>query len=77
MCRLTANWWSKLFYILIIFVALDTVRYQIRHFSDDGYDNALIDGNLTKLWRRDGMQKLTPLRKDNSTFMGNTFVQNC
>eukprot|EP00092_Neocalanus_flemingeri_P006815 GFUD01007359.1.p1 GENE.GFUD01007359.1~~GFUD01007359.1.p1 ORF type:complete len:588 (+),score=120.96 GFUD01007359.1:118-1881(+) len=61
--KLIANWWSKIFYLTIIFVALDAVKYQRQHFADDDFDNMLIDDNLKKAWRRDGKRKLTPLRK--------------
>ena len=61
--KVIATWWSKIFYLSIIFVVIDAVKYQRKHFADDGFDNMLIDDNLKKAWRRDGKRKLTPIRK--------------
>jgi hypothetical protein len=61
--KVIATWWSKIFYLTIIFVVLDAIKYQRKHFADDGFDNMLIDDNLKKASRRDGQRKLTPIRK--------------
>jgi hypothetical protein len=61
--KFIATWFSKIFYLTIIFVVLDAINYQRKHFADDGFDNMLIDDNLKKASRNDGQRKLTPIRK--------------
>lgn len=60
--KVIATWFSKIFYLTIIFVVLDAINYQRNHFADDGFDNMLIDDNLKKASRNDGKRKLTPIR---------------
>ena len=61
--KLVANWWSKIFYLSILFVMFDAMTYQKKYYTDDEFDNMMVDENLKKVWKNEGLKKLTPLRK--------------
>ena len=63
MFKLIARYWSKIFYLTIILVVVNAVRYQNQYYIDNDFDNKMVDENLTKMWMRNGLRKLTPLRK--------------
>ena len=63
LCKLIASYWSKIFYLTVIAVVLDAIRYQNQYYTDNDFDNKMVDENLKKMWKRDGLKKLTPLRK--------------
>ena len=63
LCKLIAAYWSKIFYLTVIAVVLDAIRYQNQYYTDNDFDNKMVDENLKKMWKRDGLKKLTPLRK--------------
>ena len=63
LCKLIARYWSKIFYLTVIAVVLDALRYQNQYYTDNDFDNKMVDENLKKMWKRDGLKKLTPLRK--------------
>ena len=48
---LIARYATKLFYISIIFVKFDAIRYQTKYYKDNDFDNSLIGKNLKNLWR--------------------------
>ena len=60
--KLIARYWSKIFYLTVIAVVVDAIRYQKHYYTDNEFDNKMVDENLRKMWRRDGLRKLTPLR---------------
>ena len=63
--KLIGRWWSKVFYLSILFVIFDALLYQHKYYTDNDFDNKIIDGNIRKLWTVDqgeGFKKLTPLR---------------
>ena len=61
--KLVVKYGSKIFYFLIIAVVVDAIKYQRCYYTDNDYDNKMVDGNLRKLWKKEGFRKLTPLRK--------------
>ena len=60
--KLIGRWWSKVFYLSILFVVADAIKYQRNYYIDDDFDNSMIDNNLKKKWKEDGERKLTPMR---------------
>ena len=63
LCKLVVKYWSKIFYLTIIFVIVDAIKYQRGYYTDNDFDNKMVDGNLRNLWKEEGYRKLTPLRK--------------
>ena len=63
LCKLVVKYGSKIFYLSIIFVVADAIKYQRGYYTDNDFDNKMIDGNLRNLWKREGYKKQTPLRK--------------
>ena len=62
MLKSIARNWSKIFYLTILAVVVDAIQYQKHYCTDDEFDNKMVDGNLKRMWREDGLRKLTPLR---------------
>ena len=60
--KVIGRWWSKVFYLSILFVVADAIKYQRNYYIDDDFDNSMIDNNLKKKWKEDGERKLTPMR---------------
>ena len=60
MFKLIARYWSKIFYLTIILVVVNAVRYQNQYYIDNDFDNKMVDENLTKMWMRNGLRQLTP-----------------
>ena len=54
---------AKLMYLSIFLVLMDAISYMRKYYSDDSFDNALIDHNLHDFWETEGRDKLTPMRK--------------
>lgn len=61
--KVIARYWSKIFYLTIILVVVNAVRYQNQYYIDNDFDKKMVDENLTKMWMRNGLRQLTPLRK--------------
>lgn len=62
MIMIIFSWWSKIFYLSIIFIIRDSFTYMKRYYSDNSFDNELIDANLRKKWQIEGNEELTPMR---------------
>ena len=62
MLKSIARNWSKIFYLTILAVVVDAIQYQKHYCTDDEFDNKMVDGNLKRMWKEDGLRKLTPLR---------------
>ena len=52
-------WTSKILYLTILLLIYDAHSYLAQHYSDDTFDNMMVDDNLKRLQRK----KLTPLRQ--------------
>ena len=52
-------WTSKILYLTILLLIYDAHCYLAQHYSDDTFDNMMVDDNLKRLQRK----KLTPLRQ--------------
>ena len=52
-------WASKVLYLTILLLIYDAHDYLSQHYSDDTFDNMMVDDNLKRLKRK----KLTPLRQ--------------
>ena len=63
LCKLIVKYGSKIFYLAIVFVIVDAIKYQRGYYTDNDFDNKMVDGNLRNLWKKEGYRKLTPLRK--------------
>ena len=63
LCKIIVKYGSKIFYVAIIFVIVDAIKYQRGYYTDNDFDNKMVDGNLRNLWKKEGYRKLTPLRK--------------
>ena len=61
--KFLAACWAKFMYLSIFFVITDAMRFMRKYYSDDEFNNTLVDKNLKKLWKFEGSEKLTPLRK--------------
>ena len=57
------RYWSKIFYLTIILVVVNAVRYQNQYYIDNDFVNKMVGENLTKMWMRNGLRQLTPWRK--------------
>ena len=55
----------KKFFMLmsLICLTISAVRYLLSYYSDDAYDNKFVDDTLRNLWRHEGYEKLTPIRR--------------
>ena len=60
--KLIARYWSKIFYLTVIAVVVDAIRYQKHYYTDNEFDNKMVDENLKRMWTKNGLRKLTPLR---------------
>ena len=49
--------------ISLICLTISAVRYLLNYYSDDAYDNKFVDDTLRNLWRYEGYEKLTPIRR--------------
>ena len=49
----------------LIILTVDSVRYLKQYYTDDEFDNMIVDDNLRSLWHddEDNYEKLTPLRR--------------
>ncbi|XP_066918683.1 uncharacterized protein [Clytia hemisphaerica] len=49
----------------LIILIFDSIRYLKQYYTDDEFDNKIVDDNLRSLWRENGdnYDKLTPLRR--------------
>ena len=54
---------SRMLYLTIILTIWDATKYMRNYYVDDSFDNKFVNDNLRALWRRAGMEKLTPLRR--------------
>ena len=61
--KLITRYWSKLFCLMVIAVVVDAIQYQKHYYTDNEFDNKMVDENLKRMWRKNGLRKLTPLRK--------------
>ena len=62
MLKLITRYWSKLFCLMVIAVVVDAIQYQKHYYTDNEFDNKMVDENLKRMWTRNGLRKLTPLR---------------
>ena len=62
MLKLITRFWSKLFCLMVIAVVVDAIQYQKHYYTDNEFDNKMVDENLKRMWTRNGLRKLTPLR---------------
>ena len=53
---------SKLLYLTIFLLVFDALNYMRLYYSNDAFDNASIDGNITRIWQKNGKVPLTPFR---------------
>ena len=60
--KLITKYWSKLFCLMVIAVIVDAIQYQKHYYTDNEFDNKMVDENLKRMWRKNGLRKLTPLR---------------
>ena len=60
--KLITRYWSKLFCLMVIAVVVDAIQYQKHYYTDNEFDNKMVDENLKRMWTRNGLRKLTPLR---------------
>ena len=58
-----AKWISKIFYISILRLIVDAIKFMRNYYSDDEFDNMFIDGNIERLWKIENMEELTPMRR--------------
>ena len=63
LCKLVVKYVSKIFYLTIIFVIVDGIKYQKGYYTDNDFDNKVVDDNLRSVWEKKERRKLTPLRK--------------
>ena len=57
-----AKWISKIFYVSILLIILDAIKFMKSYYSDDAFDNMFIDNNIQKLWKEENLEQLTPMR---------------
>ena len=53
---------SKLLYLTIFLLVFDALNYMRLYYSNDAFDNASIDGNITRIWQKNGKVPLAPFR---------------
>ena len=53
---------SKLLYLTIFLLVFDALNYLRLYYSNDAFDNASIDGNIIRIWQKNGKVPLTPFR---------------
>ena len=53
---------SKLLYLTIFLLVFDALNYMRRYYSNDAFDNASIDGNIIRIWQKNGKVPLTAFR---------------
>ena len=53
---------SKLLYLTIFLLVFDALNYMRLYYSNDAFDNASIDGNITRIWQKNGKVSLAPFR---------------
>ena len=58
--KLVGEWISKIFYLSMIFLIVDSTKYEREYYTDDDFDNMMVDGNLKKKFRVEEEKKLTP-----------------
>ena len=60
--KFITRYWSKLFCLMVTAVIVDAIRYQKHYYTDNEFDNKMVDENLKRMWTKNGLRKLTPLR---------------